>query len=175
MSKSRKPPAPLTTPQLIELAKRKLTALEPLERRGRPMTDYRFAQLAGLRQNLVSNWQLGKSRIGRQFVTKFAELTGLPEAYVFACVELERERDPGVRAVLLALAAQFASVAARRAAAVILATGVGIALAAPAPSQAAPGPAARGGACILWQIRSRFRRGRRRRRRSLPDVIRSAS
>lgn len=139
MSKRKAPMAPLTTPQLIELAKRKLAESEPAERRDQPMSDYRLAKLLGVRQQTVSNWQNGRSHIGREFVTKFADVTELPEVYVFACVELEREKDQGVRRVLHALAVQFASEAARRAATIILGLGLTLIGAAPTPSQAATG------------------------------------
>ncbi len=167
MSKRKARQATMTTPELIALAKRRLAAQDVPERRGQPMTDYRFAKIAGFRQNVVSAWQSGRSRIGRQFVTRFAELTGLPEAYVYACVELERETDPGVRGILSAIADGFAAVVAKRAAAVTLAVLVGGALPAQQPAQAAPGPVgSRAGVCILWQIGDKARgRGWRRRRR----------
>lgn len=135
MTKRKAPSAPMTTAQLIELAKRKLAGQMPPGQLGEPMSDYRLAKLLGVRQQLVSNWQNGRTGIGREQVAKFAEVTELPEAYVFACVELEREKDPRVRVVLQAIASTFA----RRAAAVVLALGLGVLGAAPTPSQAASG------------------------------------
>lgn len=158
MTRQKKAPmAPMTTPQLVELAKRKLAVQLPAELRNQPMSDYRLAKLLKVRQQTVSNWQNGRTRIGREFVTRFAEVTDLPEVYVFACVELEREKDPGLRGVLHALALQFASEAARRAATMILGLGLGLLGTGPAPSQAATGgPVAGPG---LYIMANRRRRG----------------
>lgn len=142
--------APLKTLDLIALAKHRLAKSEPPGRTGEPMTDYRLAKRLEVRQALVSNWKLGKTRIGRKFVGKFAEVTNLPVAFVFASLELEREKDPDIRRVLEGIAAMVAKEATKRAASFILATGMGVALAAPVPSQAATAPVPRAGVCILW-------------------------
>lgn len=93
-----------TSLQLIDLAKQRLA-----EKHGRPlpMTDYRLAKLMELSQQVVAGWRSGSRTIGTKFARKFAEACDLDPAYVLACIEQERERDPTVRQIWTTIAEHF--------------------------------------------------------------------
>ena len=119
-----------TTQQLLDLAKQRLALKHGLTS---PMTDYRLAKLLGLRQATVSSWRTGVRGIGTEFAARFAEACELPEAYVFACIELEREKDPTVQRILTTIAEAFRGKAAGWIATALVAGGMSIA---PAGNQA---------------------------------------
>ncbi len=93
-----------TSHELIELAKQRLALKYNLEL---PVTDYRLAKLFGLRPQTVSGWKM-RGRIDSDFGPKFAEVCELPEEYVYACLEHEREKNPSVLRVLESIAQTFA-------------------------------------------------------------------
>jgi len=105
-----------TTAELVLLAKQRLALAHGISL---PMSDYRFQKLTGLPQSTVSHWTTGRSTIGTKFAAQFSEWTGLPEAYVFACIEHERAKDPSVQRILKAIARTFE----HHAAAVVMAIG----------------------------------------------------
>jgi len=86
-----------TTIELIDLAKRRLSLAHNLPL---PMSDYRLGKLMDIRQGTVSNWRTGKTGIGTEFAQKFAQACDLPEAYVYACIEHERTKEPSVLKIL---------------------------------------------------------------------------
>lgn len=120
-----------TTLQLIDLAKKRLALRHSVPL---PMTDYRLAKLMDIKPNTVSNWRTGKSRIGTEFAANFASACELPKEYVYACIEHERAKDPGVLKILEGIAAAFRGKAAAWTMA-ILAAGTTLALS-PSPAQA---------------------------------------
>lgn len=138
-----------TSAQLIELAKQRLALKHGLPL---PMTDYRFQKLTGFRQQTISRWTSGKGGISSEFSARFAELTELPEAYVFACLEHERAEDPGVQRILETIAKKFRGRAAAAAGAAILAAGMSFA---PLGNQAVASDLEGAG---LYIMRSRRRR-----------------
>ena len=73
---------------------------------------YRIAKLIGCSEPAVAHWKHGRSGIGREYVTRVAELLGEPPEYVLACVEHEREQDPGAKKLWQRIAAKFRSHAA---------------------------------------------------------------
>jgi ABC-type phosphate/phosphonate transport system permease subunit len=93
-----------TTLQLMDLAKERLALAHNLPL---PMTDYRLAKLMSFNERTVSNWRTGKSHISGEFAHKFALACELPEAYVYACIELERTSNESVRHILEAIANAF--------------------------------------------------------------------
>jgi hypothetical protein len=112
-----------TTHELIDLAKQRLALAHGLSL---PMSDYRFQQLTGLKQTTVSAWRTGRSRIGIEFAAQFSEWTALPGAYVLACIEHERQKDPEVRSILEQIAEAFRGKAAIWIGAAIMATGMSL-------------------------------------------------
>jgi hypothetical protein len=106
-----------TPHELIELAKQRLALKNNLPL---PMTDYRLAKLMNIRQATISGWRTGVRGIGTEFAAQFAAVCELPEAYVFACIEHEREKNPSVLRILEAIAKTFS--AGRAAALAIVAT-----------------------------------------------------
>jgi hypothetical protein len=58
---------------------------------------YRLAKIIDTSESTVNNWKHGRSAIGREYVTRIAELLEEPAEYVLACVEHEREQDAGAR------------------------------------------------------------------------------
>jgi transcriptional regulator with XRE-family HTH domain len=91
------------------------------------MTDYRLAKLLELRTQTISQWRAGKTGIGAQFAQKFADACELPTEYVYACIELERAKDPAVGKILANIAEVFANKSSK-VAAVTLAVGMLFAL-----------------------------------------------
>lgn len=98
-----------TSRELIELAKQRLALDHHLTL---PMTDYRLGKLMHIRQQNISAWQTGARGIGTEFSAQFAEVCGLPEEYVYACIEHEREKNPAVLRVLESIADAFKGKAA---------------------------------------------------------------
>jgi len=62
-------------------------------------------------ESTVNNWKHGRSAIGREYVTRIAELLGEPAEYVLACVEHEREQDAGAKKLWRRIAERFHSTA----------------------------------------------------------------
>jgi len=75
-------------------------------------------------ESTVNNWKHGRSAIGREYVTRIAELLEEPPEYVLACVEHEREQDAGARKLWQRIATKFRS----HAASILLAGVVGVGL-----------------------------------------------
>lgn len=90
-----------TTAQLIDLAKQRLAVRHRLPL---PMSDYRLGKLLNIKQQTVSRWSTGKGGIGTEFAQTFAEACELPEAYVYACIEHERAKEPSVLRILEGIA-----------------------------------------------------------------------
>lgn len=131
----------LTTIDLIELAKKRQAALLNVGK----ITDYRLAKIMGVAPNNFVSWRTGRTRISAEFVPRLADAAGLDAAYVFACVESERAKDPAVLHILYRIAEKFAASAA------LLCLFVSLITAAPMPSEAAG----------IYIMRSRFKFRRR--------------
>jgi len=98
----------LTTVDLIDLAKRRTAARMGVA----SITDYRLAKVLGISPNMIATWRARKSHISSPLVPRFAEACELDAAYVFACVESERAKDPDVLALLYRIAEKFSTAAA---------------------------------------------------------------
>jgi plasmid maintenance system antidote protein VapI len=72
---------------------------------------YRLAKIIEASESTVNNWKHGRSAIGREYVTRIAELLEEPAEYVLACVEHEREQDAGARKLWRRIAERFRSTA----------------------------------------------------------------
>jgi hypothetical protein len=70
---------------------------------------YRLARIIQTSESTVNNWKHGRSAIGREYVTRIAELLEEPAEYVLACVEHEREQDAGARKLWKRIAERFRS------------------------------------------------------------------
>ena len=152
-----------TSIELMELAKQRLALKHDLTL---PVTDYRLGKLMGIRQATLSSWRSGRTHIGTEFVRKFADACELPEAYVYACVQSERESNPEVKSVLANIAKQYAPRVAGALGAVILSSGLLLA--------SSTFPASRAEAAVITpsvknigDCRRRHRRRRYHRRREL--------
>lgn len=137
-------------------------------------TDSAVAAALGVKHSAVGHWRMGRSAMSPELAIKAAGLLGVePGPLVLVCLA-ESERQAPIAALFRQLARKLngGTRRHRRAAAAIAAVAVGAGLvAAPAPSQAATGPAARAGVCILCPIGEWARgRGWRRRRRRSPNV-----
>jgi hypothetical protein len=100
-------------------------------------------------ESTVNNWKHGRSAIGREYVTRIAELLDEPAEYVLACVEHEREQDAGARKLWQRIAAKFRSHAASILLGAVVLVGLGRPISVEAHAPAAEGSAL---VCILWQI-----------------------
>jgi hypothetical protein len=111
-------------------------------------------------ESTVNNWKHGRSAIGREYVTRVAELLEEPAEYVLACVEHEREQDAGARKLWQRIAAKFRSHAASVLLALVLLPGLFL-----PGSQGVRG--AMGGSCFaqtVYYVKSLIRRIRGARR-----------
>lgn len=95
-----------TTHGLLDLAKEQI-AVRQLQTL--PMSDYRLAKLMGISESTMSNWRTGRSRIGTEYAKRFADATGLPVEYIYACIEHERAQSPEVKSILESIAQHFVS------------------------------------------------------------------
>lgn len=91
---------------------------------GDDVSYYRVSKVIGATDGTIANWRHGRSGIGREYVTRVAELLGERPEYVLACVEHEREQDAGARKLWERIAAKFSS----RAASIVLALLAGFGL-----------------------------------------------
>lgn len=117
---------------------------------------YRVAKLIGCSEAAVAHWKHGRSGIGREYVTRVAELLDEAPEYILACVEHEREQDPGARKLWERIAEQFRTHAAIILLALMLVLGFGN----PTPAEASDTHPGSG-------LRDNVYYGKRRTRRSL--------
>ncbi|MDE2469468.1 MAG: helix-turn-helix transcriptional regulator, partial [Bradyrhizobium sp.] len=59
-------------------------------------SDYQLWKGMGWKQTTVSSYRSGRAAIAGRHAVQIAEELGLPHAYVLACGNIEREKDPGV-------------------------------------------------------------------------------
>ena len=98
----------LTTIDLIDLAKTRTAARMGAEK----ITDYRLAKELKIAPGNIVSWRARRSHISAEFVPRLAEAAALDPAYVFACVESERAKDPAVLQILYRIAEKFTASAA---------------------------------------------------------------
>jgi plasmid maintenance system antidote protein VapI len=72
-------------------------------------SDYRVAQILGLKTQAISSWRKGRSTIGDETAIKVAELLGEHPAYVMACAHAERGETTKAHKVWAQVAAQYAA------------------------------------------------------------------
>lgn len=70
-------------------------------------SDHELWNTMAWRQSLVSAWRTGRLRISPKHGLRIADELGLPRAYVLACLEAERARDPTVAGVWLEVAKRY--------------------------------------------------------------------
>ena len=119
---------PTKTVEFIDLLK---------ARRG--WTDYRLAKELGWHQTTVSRYRVGRSTLSGEHALQVARELEMPEAYVLACVEAEREPAADVARVWRAIAEHLRGVAGKAAAISLIAGGALLAgQKAPAANAVAP-------------------------------------
>ncbi len=114
-----------TTKDFIELLQVQIAAEQKLKG---PASYYRIAGDLAVSETTVLRWKDGKGSMGNAIALKVATRLMLPEAYVIACVQAERERDPVVVRVWEAIAQQFGSDITRfvgKAASILLLAAIG--------------------------------------------------
>ncbi len=79
-------------------------------------SDYRLGKELGWKHSTISNYRAGRSAMSGPHALKIAHELDMPEAYVLACVEAEREPAAEVAKVWRALAETLSGVAGRAAA-----------------------------------------------------------
>lgn len=79
---------------------------------GSNVSYYRVSKAIGATDATIANWRHGRSGIGREYVTRVAELLNEAPEYILACVEHEREPDAGAKKLWRRIAEKFSSHAA---------------------------------------------------------------
>lgn len=75
-------------------------------------SDYRIAQILGVKPQTVSSWRLRGSIFDDETALKVAAALGYQPEYVVACVHAERAKTPQARTVWTHIAAAFGTAAA---------------------------------------------------------------
>lgn len=83
-------------------------------------SDYRLAKELGWKQTTVSSYRIGRSALGGEHALRIAHELEMPEAYVLACVEAEREPAAEVAKVWRAIAESLSGIAGRAAAVILV-------------------------------------------------------
>jgi hypothetical protein len=115
-----------TSQQLLERVRASL---------GENVSYYRVSKVIGATDGTIANWRHGRSGIGREHVTRVAELLNEAPEYVLACVEHEREQDAGAKKLWRRIAERFGS----HAASILLVGSLGLLVLAPAGSVGSSG------------------------------------
>ena len=83
-------------------------------------SDYRLGKELGWKHSTISNYRSGRSAMSGPHALKIAHELEMPEAYVLACVEAEREPAAEVAEVWRAIAATLSDVAGRAAGVILV-------------------------------------------------------
>lgn len=83
-----------TSVEILDTVRRRLGEVEGL---AGPVSDYRVAQVLGIKQPTISEIRRGKTTLGAPTLVKIAEVLRVPAAWLLACVQAERAQNEGLR------------------------------------------------------------------------------